>query len=785
MGRNCHEMLEEETSVSAVIAVILLLGLTFAAAAVVGVFLSTFSSAPPPDASFTSRVWIRENENMVWLELTHEGGKPLNIQELKVRLEIWDNEGSSTVLDSETPDGYTVSMSVRKGGTILRAGEVLDVEFTLSQTPNAVDSSVSVVHIPSGLAAFWIPRSMVFSYVPTAPTPSPQPSPPQPGPFVASFSFSPYLLATLDDEVRFWDESIGSIASWDWDFGDGDNSTAQNPTHQYTENGTYTVRLEVTADNGDKDNFSRIVQVVPPSHVELRDGKLFVDNELFTVKGVSYSPTPVGASAGAGYIWWGDSETYLNDFPMLREMGANTIRTYNAGALVLPPPGGYGIYSDGGLGENVNDPWWYDGGDGSPNGPPWVTTQSEVFGDGSPEDSEKSWEFVYNHASGVWGGVYTTWRHGGIQDMSAYENLVFWVKGKSGGENFEIVVEDNIGAGGKVPITDYVTVTTGWQEVSIPLSDFGEDLTQIKTPWNIVFSSGVTGEDATVKVDFIRWVGPGDEEPTGPLETKIYATKSALDYAYLNNLRVIMGFWVPPMKLDNTAVRENLKAGFVELVQRYRSHPAVLAWSFGNEVDYWYAGLENNWYTLLQEAALAAKAVDNNHPIITVNQEIDEIGRADNCARDSDLTALDIWGTDIYRGKSFGSLFSEYSSKSGKPLLLAEWGADALDARGPVEDQVMQNTYIRQQWQEIWMNLSHVGLDTQCIGGTVFEWSDEWWKAGAWEVQDTTGQWPNDAYIYDFIDWGTPNMNEDWWGITSVSVGTYEKTPKLAYGTLK
>ncbi|MGB6032797.1 MAG: PKD domain-containing protein, partial [Bacteroidota bacterium] len=48
--------------------------------------------------------------------------------------------------------------------------------------------------------------------------------------------------------VSFTDLSTGSPTSWSWDFGDGGSSTAQNPTHQYTATGTYTVAL--TATNG-------------------------------------------------------------------------------------------------------------------------------------------------------------------------------------------------------------------------------------------------------------------------------------------------------------------------------------------------------------------------------------------------------------------------------------------------------------------------------------------------------------------------------------------------------
>ncbi len=48
-------------------------------------------------------------------------------------------------------------------------------------------------------------------------------------------------------QVRFSDESTGlNIVEWEWDFGDGTTSTAQNPVHTYAEIGEYTVKLKVT-----------------------------------------------------------------------------------------------------------------------------------------------------------------------------------------------------------------------------------------------------------------------------------------------------------------------------------------------------------------------------------------------------------------------------------------------------------------------------------------------------------------------------------------------------------
>ena len=50
--------------------------------------------------------------------------------------------------------------------------------------------------------------------------------------------------------VHFTDESSGTITSWSWNFGDGNTSTEQNPTHVYDSAGTYTVSLSVTGPSG-------------------------------------------------------------------------------------------------------------------------------------------------------------------------------------------------------------------------------------------------------------------------------------------------------------------------------------------------------------------------------------------------------------------------------------------------------------------------------------------------------------------------------------------------------
>lgn len=55
-----------------------------------------------------------------------------------------------------------------------------------------------------------------------------------------------YAFSTLPTTVRFVDNSLGSAPmTYAWDFGDGQTSTEQNPSHIYTQRGTYTISLTV------------------------------------------------------------------------------------------------------------------------------------------------------------------------------------------------------------------------------------------------------------------------------------------------------------------------------------------------------------------------------------------------------------------------------------------------------------------------------------------------------------------------------------------------------------
>lgn len=112
--------------------------------------------------------------------------------------------------------------------------------------PGAYDISLSVVS-----AEGCVNDTIYSSYIDVYPVP------------VADFYLDPEIINLLDANIDFTDISTGDLASWDWDFGDGEGAVVQNPSHLYGDTGTYTIFLEVTSVDGCTDIAQRQLIVEP------------------------------------------------------------------------------------------------------------------------------------------------------------------------------------------------------------------------------------------------------------------------------------------------------------------------------------------------------------------------------------------------------------------------------------------------------------------------------------------------------------------------------------------
>jgi dienelactone hydrolase len=83
--------------------------------------------------------------------------------------------------------------------------------------------------------------------------------------------------------VDFTNESIGGT-SYDWDFGDGANSTDMSPSHVYDEDGSYDVTLTVTDDWGCTQTFTTTINILGVSIDEFSASTIDIYPNPFTNK---------------------------------------------------------------------------------------------------------------------------------------------------------------------------------------------------------------------------------------------------------------------------------------------------------------------------------------------------------------------------------------------------------------------------------------------------------------------------------------------------------------------
>ncbi len=116
--------------------------------------------------------------------------------------------------------------------------------------------------------------------------------------------------AVVNQTIQFTDGSGGGIPprSYQWDFGDSENSNAQNPSHAYASAGTYTVVLQVTdsAANTDTETKTGYIRVSGAL-----DADLMADRTAVVVgQPIQFSDTSGGGAAPLSYEWdFGDSGT--------------------------------------------------------------------------------------------------------------------------------------------------------------------------------------------------------------------------------------------------------------------------------------------------------------------------------------------------------------------------------------------------------------------------------------------------------------------------------------------
>ncbi len=282
-----------------------------------------------------------------------------------------------------------------------------------------------------------------------------------------------------------------------------------------------------------------------------------------------------------------------------------------------------------------------------------------------------------------------------------------------------------------------------------------------------------------------------------------YGIYTMLNHSFGRYGLTIDGAWVPTTEYADAKTRKLLLKEVKEMAAEYKDTKGLLLFLLGNENNYglFWDGAETEnipvkdrkstkraqyMYSLFNEAVVAMKAIDANHPMSICNGDLLFLDIIAKECKD-----VDILGINVYRGISFGDLYERVKKEYGKPVLLSEFGSDAFNAIANAEDQNGQANILRGNWKEIYENAAGMGKSGNSLGGFTFQFSDGWWKFGQTkllDVHDTNASWSNGGYPFDYAK-GENNMNEEWFGICAKgpnnAKGNYQLYPRSAYYVLQ
>ena len=189
-----------------------------------------------------------------------------------------------------------------------------------------------------------------------------------------------------------------------------------------------------------------------------------------------------------------------------------------------------------------------------------------------------------------------------------------------------------------------------------------------------------------------------------------YGIYTMLNHTFGRYGLTINGVWTPVTKYNDPKTKILLLSEVTAMAKEYKNTPGLLLFLLGNENNYglFWAGAETEdfpdeeekrnfigeergrpMYKLMNDAAVTMKSIDSSHPIAICNGDLLFVEIiAEEC------TDVDIYGTNMYRGKSFTDAFERVKKELDMPILFTEFGADAFNVISNKEDQEIQAFYM-------------------------------------------------------------------------------------------
>ncbi|MDG2357627.1 MAG: glycoside hydrolase family 2 TIM barrel-domain containing protein, partial [Polaribacter sp.] len=174
-----------------------------------------------------------------------------------------------------------------------------------------------------------------------------------------------------------------------------------------------------------------------------------------------------------------------------------------------------------------------------------------------------------------------------------------------------------------------------------------------------------------------------------------YGIYTMINHSFGRYGLLINGVWVPATNYGSVEVQKVLMEQVSKMAEEYKNTPGLLLYLLGNENNYglFWSGAETEdfpddenekrkvgetsgraMYKLMNEVAVQIKKIDNSHPVAICNGDLLYLEIIAQECKD-----IDIFGTNMYRGKSFGNAFERVKNELNLPIMFTEFGSDAFN----------------------------------------------------------------------------------------------------------
>ncbi len=209
--------------------------------------------------------------------------------------------------------------------------------------------------------------------------------------------------------------------------------------------------------------------------------------------------------------------------------------------------------------------------------------------------------------------------------------------------------------------------------------------------------------------------------------------ETVLPEAEKHGLKVVAGIWLQHSTGFDYSHSVNVKKQFEEsiaVVKKYKDHPAILMWAFGNEMEGYGDANDPNVYRAINDIAKEAKRIDPDHPTMTVTAEI---GGSRVPFVHKYCPDIDVLGINSYGGaESLGKRYVDAGGK--KPYIITEfgplgqWEVGKTKWDAPIE---MTSTAKAEIYRKAYLS-SVLGKKGHCLGSFAFLWGNKQEATSTW-----------------------------------------------------